>query len=488
MWYSGEPSQQAGRFLISPDLEVNGTLTLAGRSTSLHLWAEERFDVSSMNTIHGRLDDLRRVSLIGCQVISQQSRWRYHRLTCSNVVFPQCIVFGDHHLSPDDNVVLRVHFALEHSAAIFDDSAAYDAIFNDSDIIERLVVSQHPDRPVPVGDWNWVAYYTGKTNVFSSETTIARVSADHRPTFTTGDPSSSSFGLIKKTVLTLEFQTPLTVMESLHRVDRTMQFFDLAVGCSLVISEIGIATEMNDTPEPAQVYAVAYIDQYRGPDDRKPGINTILINPVHEAGVFSNVLKKWLARDDRWGTARARLRRVWARRSYTVDRLVAAANVFELLPDDTFGSKPPLPPDLGEAKEQARAIFLELPESQERNNVLGSLGRIGNWTLNRKIRHRAESIVTTIGGLVPGIDNVIRDAVALRNDYVHGPSGSGHERRNDQLVFLTDSLEFVFLASDLVDAGWDIAKWCKRPGSVGHPFWDYLSSYHANVAILSSGS
>ena len=54
MWYSGEPSQQAGRFLVLPDLEVNGTLTLAGRDSSLLLWAEEHFNVSSLTTINGK--------------------------------------------------------------------------------------------------------------------------------------------------------------------------------------------------------------------------------------------------------------------------------------------------------------------------------------------------------------------------------------------------------------------------------------------------
>lgn len=482
MWYSAEPSQQSGRFLISPDLEVNGTLTLAGRNTSLRLWSKENFDVSSITTINGRLDDLRRVSLIGCQVVSRQSRWRYNRFTCSNVVSPQCIVFGDHHFSAEDEVVLQIHANLDQAVEIFEDPDAYGTVFNHSGIVERIVTMQESDRTISVDDWNWVAYYTGKKNVFSSDTAIARVSASHRPNFKMGDPAG--FGLIKKIDLSLEFQTPLTVMESLHRVDRTLQFFDLVVGRSLVVSEIQIVTEMDDTSDPSHVYATAYVDDYRSPDAREPGINTILINPVQEPSDFSKILESWAAKDNRWGTARGRLRRVWTGRSYSVDRLVAAANLFDLLPSDTYGSKPALSEDLDTAKQQARKLFRVLPESPERNYVLGCLGRIGDWTLKSKIRHRAESIVNTIGALVPNIDDVIREAVSLRNDYVHGPS-PGYDQRNRQLVFLTDSLEFIFLASDLVDAGWDIEKWCKKPKTGGHPFGDYLTSYHANVAMMA---
>ena len=484
MWYSGEPSQQAGRFVVSPDLEVNGTLTLAGRDTSLLLWAEGRFDVSSMTTINGRLDDLRRVSLIGCQVISQQFRGRYDkRFICSNVVLPECIVFGDHHLSAEDEAVLRIHFNLDQSVEIFDDRDAYGTVFNQSEIIERIVSTQEPDRPIAVSDWNWVAYYTGKNNIFTSDTAMGRVSADHRPHFAWGD--SAGFGLTKKADVSLEFQTPLTVMESLHRVDRTLQFFDLVVGRSQVVSEVRIATEMDDVSvDPAHVYATAYVENRRSPEGRKSGVNTILIDPVQEASEFSSVLEDWMAKDDKWGTARARLRRMWSGRRYGVDRLVAAANVFDLLPGDTYGSKPSLSEDVNTAKRQARELFRGLPKSQERDYVLGCLGRIGDWTLRRKIGHRADSLVNTIGALVPDIDDVIREAVALRNDFVHGPS-RGYERRSKQLIFLTDSLEFIFLASDLVDAGWDIAKWCKKPKSVGHPFGDYLASYRDNVAILT---
>lgn len=478
MWYSGASSQHSGRFLLSPDLEVNGTLALSGRDATLRLWAPERFHVPSKTTINGRLDDLRSVSLIGCRVISQQSLSRHDRYTCSLVVLPQCIVFGHHDFSADDDVVTQISLDLEHSLAIFDDSDAYGTVFNNPDILESIIASQQLGRTITIDDWNWVAYYTGKKNVFSADTAIARVSADHRPTFTMGDPSN--FGLIKKTELCLTFHNALTVMESLHRVDRVLQFFDLVVGRPMVVSEIRMATALDVASEPAHIYPTVYTARRRRPDDRDLGTNTILINPVQKASAFSELLTHWVAKDDSWAPARARLRGTWAARHYSVDRLVAAANVFDLLPIDIYGSKPLLSQDLKDAKRQARTLFRGLPESQGRSYLLGCLGRLDAWTLKRKIGHRAGCIVNTIGALIPHIDDVIRDAVALRNDYVHGPS-RGYEQRSKHLVFFTDSLEFIFLASDLIDAGWDIATWLKAPKSAGHPFGDYLASYHANV-------
>ena len=58
------------------------------------------------------------------------------------------------------------------------------------------------------------------------------------------------------------------------------------------------------SPAPPQVYATAYVDNCRGPEGRRSGVNTILINPVEEAREFSRVLKGWVAKDDKWATAR----------------------------------------------------------------------------------------------------------------------------------------------------------------------------------------
>ena len=51
-------------------------------------------------------------------------------------------------------------------------------------------------------------------------------------------------------------------------------------------------------------------------------------------------------------------------------------------------------------------------------------------------------------------------------------------------AFFTDSLEFVFAASDLVEAGWDIAEWSQRDTARTHPFSHYRASYRESLAAL----
>ena len=90
---------------------------------------------------------------------------------------------------------------------------------------------------------------------------------------------------------------------------------------------------------------------------------------------------------------------------------------------------------------------------------------------------------------ISDIDVVTDAAVDLRNLYVHGGAGYTEEKkqklRNNE-VFLTDTLEFVFCASDLVELGWDIVAWGLELKLTVHPFCRYLRDYKANLSELMS--
>ena len=81
---------------------------------------------------------------------------------------------------------------------------------------------------------------------------------------------------------------------------------------------------------------------------------------------------------------------------------------------------------------------------------------------------------------------MINEAVKLRNHYVHGTqSGIRSDQRWQVLHFLTNSLEFTFFASDLIDAGWNIADWCSKGiKQIGHPFHNFLFNYPYDLKVL----
>jgi hypothetical protein len=66
----------------------------------------------------------------------------------------------------------------------------------------------------------------------------------------------------------------------------------------------------------------------------------------------------------------------------------------------------------------------------------------------------------------------------LGNFFVHGtPPRIDYGAEFDHTHLFTDVLEFIFAASELVEAGWDIEKWVKQGRDGSHPFGDLRVHY-----------
>ena len=126
-----------------------------------------------------------------------------------------------------------------------------------------------------------------------------------------------------------------------------------------------------------------------------------------------------------------------------------------------------------------------LPVSPERDSILNALGRIGKATLKRKVRSRAKRITDVIGDRFPDLELVVDQAINCRNYYVHGSETNiDYSRNTDRVTFFTDTLEFVFAASDLVESGWDIGAWSNHGTTLSHPFGQYLVTYPKELCAL----
>ena len=65
-----------------------------------------------------------------------------------------------------------------------------------------------------------------------------------------------------------------------------------------------------------------------------------------------------------------------------------------------------------------------------------------------------------------------------RNFYVHGSEPRfDYESNAAAISFFIDTLEFVFGASDLIEAGWNIRSWIHTCTSATHPFGRYRANY-----------
>ena len=202
---------------------------------------------------------------------------------------------------------------------------------------------------------------------------------------------------------------------------------------------------------------------------------------------FSRVLECWAEQHDERRHARVRFSEGFSHNNhYPIHRLVGAANMFDILPASIYPKIVEISQDIKDACCAARKAFRKLPkDNPARQSILGALGRIDKPSLTSKVKHRAKLLTDIVADYFSDIDLVIEQAIKCRNYYVHGTETKiDYSKNSDQLIFFTDTLEFVFSVSELVEACWDIAAWIENRPGYSHPFGRYLASYRERLEAL----
>ena len=209
---------------------------------------------------------------------------------------------------------------------------------------------------------------------------------------------------------------------------------------------------------------------------------------------FVAVMGKWLERNDDPKRKRANARFFGCLRGMSgrvmEDGIVSAANTFDLLPDEDKPPAKPLAEDVLMILEDAIGKVKDtMDPGARREDVLNSLGRIrANKPLRDIVEHRAAVVLDYFGrDKLDNLQDVIRLAVQCRNHYTHG----GDEKNAvavdfgdiDVVYFLTETLEFIYAASELLECGWDAAT---SIADEWHPIGGYVRSYDRYRSALLS--
>lgn len=492
-----EGSKRAGMFTVSPDRTVYGELTYAGRHTSLRLRDSAYFDTYPVEgrCLNGTLHDLTRVSLLHCLTtpvpgsVNSGTEGYYFA-----EVFPHFVVHGDRQITNDGKVITEVQFLVDDASTLFYDFDAFGALIDARSLIEEVVRARRRElerwpgrsRDIRVGPDPAILYFTGQHEILAAETVLGRVHASHHTSHSLGGPDGV---YVKSKIFTgIIFEDPRSFDDTITCVLALLRFLELVVGRpqNLLSFQVRVKSE-DELPCILDVY-------WSMPPKREvsgglsPEPRDVLVNGGIQPVEFARVLSNWLRRDESWLDARVRFSKCFAgRHRYSVDRLIGAANMFDILPPSAVPPDVPLSEEMKCAKEKCSTICKGLPASPERDSLLSALGRLGKSNLKNKIRHRANLLTDAVGDRFPELTTVTDEAVNCRNYYVHG--GEPQFEYGIQLEvcnFFTDTLEFLFGTSDLIEAGWDMKAWCTTPTSMSHPFGSYRVGYVENLRRLIS--
>lgn len=482
-----EGAKVGGTFEIGEGRTILGELTISGLETSLYLHDGEFFfiDDAAAGCFRGTLHNRIRVSVLDCVVRSGiGTSTRDGESFNFAELLPGYVTWGSCHLPVDVPAITWVGFHVDDAETIFHDFDAMGRVIDPEPLIAEVVGAnaRRIGREIPTGPEAEIFYFAGRTELADIETAIGRVRVVHRP-FPFHPLSTRHAGMQNRTFVELSFSDPQFLSDALDRVLVLLRFLAMLGGRSQSIDGIRIDMAGDGRARPLDLY---WTHRPRRPAEwevRSPHPAEILIPVVEEPEEFATVLARWVAQDASRLDARVRFANAFGnQRSFTIDRLVGSANMFDILPDDAFPPVDPLSEDVTEAKAEARRIFRRLPPSPERESVLGALGRLGRATLRSRLRHRAGIVSRALPEPLTDLDVITDEAIKCRNHYVHGSPGSfSYAENGDIVTFLTSALEFIFAASDLIDAGWRIDRWREGGGILAHPFSEVLHGWDMNA-------
>jgi hypothetical protein len=478
--------KKAGRFKLAADKVVWGELCLNGGATRLDLFSEEFFTTRDTGDVFGTFHDRSKASLLQC--ITTQGPGHGHRGDEQyhfSSVFPHFVVYGNSHISSADQQIATVSFSVDDAPVIFYDYKAFGSIHKNARThLERILEEDKADGKIELGEHPDIYYFTGKQTICTAETVLGKITVFHGISLTS--PGPKGIRVDNTIFITIDFPSLKTVSEAIRALIDVLRFLEIIAGRPQNIANLRLFRPGGDHPEAMDVYWCLPPHRDRDAESEAPHPMDLPIRAAEPSDGFAQVLTRWLERNEAWRNARSRFSTALSYQNrYDVDRIIGAANVFDIMPEDAYPPAEPLPADLMQARDVARSMFAPLPVSPERDSVLGALGRLGTPTLKRKIRSRIKLVTDQVANRFPDLELVADCAVDCRNYFVHGSMARMDYGEHVDLVhFFTDTLEFIFATSDLVQCGWDIRDWTRRLTGLSHPFARYRVNYEARLTQL----
>jgi hypothetical protein len=453
---------------------------------------EDSFD------IHGRLSDGRQLSLIDCIRTGSTEFHGDEQRSVETNVYPHFAVVGKETISSNDAKIKKLTYQCEQAHLFCAYADTFGIMNPSSEALNTLMDADHERleksltdhdvkpkrRKKALGEDPPIAFFDGNYEIAEVKTPHGKISVWNGISYRPGGAKGVK---IKNTVLnTIEFHEPQELRKAVHDLQSIHQFYELLLGCRQRYKKIQLTLEGMDEAQCPPI-RLLWNRCNRRVNKRHRDVHPtdIPILASIERELFESVLKNWMSTSPSMEASRFRLFNGLLSNTYSYDRIVGAANMYDLLPGERVPTRDELSPELSGAVDSARGAFKDLEQSSARDSVLSSLGRIGKPSLKSKLLYRADIVNKAMAIRFQKLNLVCHHAVLCRNHYVHGSEpGFNYDENFSCFAFLTDTLEFIFAASDLIDCGWNSQEYISRHGTMSHFISHYIINYELNLKEL----
>lgn len=459
-----------------------GELILDGEHSNVMLTSRNEIPYDSEpHSFYGESLDHKKISLHECVGEPSYPEGLYPKFVFKRRSFPHYALIGSRHIAKDERIFSSVSFQTDDVGLIFSARDTFGSASPDPLELQTILESSFPSRQIAIGKSPAIFFFSGVPDSVPVDIGVGNFAAD----FDFRSDVSGHAGIQCPSIVNavLKFDTFKSLDEILDDVVALSLFFTVVAGryqgIKSIEAEIGGADSASVQDQKISVhwsYAPASSDL------EASNLRDIPITPEESGAEFYTVFQRWMSRHNDWLPARLRIIN-WQKngRTYDENRLVAAANAFDILPDSAY-------PDIGDLSEAAldartrcKRIIRELADGAEKTQISNTLAFWGGKSLRLKVLSRSSIIRESFGDDFIDIDMVLATAILARNYFVHGTNSFGYENYKDLLSFFTDALEFVFVASDLVECGWNAKRWAARRPGFSHPLAAFYRTYKIHM-------
>lgn len=473
-----------GEFSVYSNHDSIGNILLANENTKIELIAKpEITPFENRKVIYANLERLKKATCVDCIIIKTLTTNNANGEKSNSItLFPHHVIIGDIHLDPDAELINSFSFYTQDTKDIFRDSKDFGRLQPSNEIIKSI--TNEFGEKVKLHELSNLFFHSGRLNILECKAPNGQFRV-YNSTTIHGLGINGDF-LKNKVKIEFIFDSPVKFDNCLKSLLSHLRFLNILTGREQLVGDFDIHLKTENSPidKSLRVYS-SYQKQVENDASGDFTFNSFPINPTIDTMKFIEVYQAWMSKEPEFLISRIRYNDSFIKQhSYDVNRLVSAANTFDTLPKNFKPTKKNLNEEVRIAKLKSKEIFKSLPDSVERSIMLGALGRLESPTLTDIILYRSNIILEKCNNLFPELDLVIKVAVKVRNYFVHGTVSYTPQKIESSLPFLTDILEFIFVASDLIECGWDIESWSKEHYSLGHTFNNLRHNYKNELNTL----
>ena len=481
-----------------------GRLVIDGKDTSLKLFnSTDAISPSiGLQDHHGILNDGSKASLLKCIQTGYSSYGVPDSSQIETSFFPHYVLIGDAFVTSDEPIIESIRYHFENADCLVNTMRDFGTMYPEreefSKILEadqhrrKKIAQEHGWEPTEIelglGNRPILQYFSGRHEIVQCELEFGSASIGNRVKHGLGGPKGVSIS--NEVTASLKFASPSTLGNAITALGTFHSFFELCLGKRqrYLWIEVQLANRnpknSDSRSSNLRVYWSYCNDRISG-ETAPTQYGDVLVDAGERQVEFETVLAGWLNSTAEVGNARNRFAQAFYSPTYDVDRLVGGANMFDLLPSTHVPSKVETDERTAKAVQEAHRSFKALPDSFARQSVLSALGRVGMPSLRDKICHRASIVSNVDPERFAELHLPCGQAVLCRNHFVHGSKAEfDYNDETSSLLFLSDTLEFVFATSHLIELGWDYSHWLSKWSSMSHKFGSYVHNYNTELSRL----